>query len=699
MFEREPRIEGRTHGTAMASQEDTSQQPHEIKYAKEKPSYSPARLEEHPAIRQGKKPHKSRDEEDREDRSRGKSRGRGVWHARRSEEDDEIEERKAIKRERKKAKEEKKARLSNQAILNPISLPEFISVSHLAAALKVRNDVFLEKMRELGFEDPQNDHVLNAEDANLIAMEYNFQPMFESTGDESRDLFARPAAEDPSQLPTRPPVVTIMGHVDHGKTTILDFLRKSSVAASEFGGITQHIGAFSVPLASGKTITFLDTPGHAAFLSMRQRGANVTDIVILVVAADDSVKPQTIEAIKHAQAAKVPIIVAISKIDKEDASPDRVKSDLARHGVEVEDFGGDTQVVCVSGKTGQGMQDLEESIILLSEVLDHRAETTGLVEARVLEASTKKSGRVATILVNRGTLRPGDIIVAGSTWARVRCLRNEAGITLKEAGPGIPAEVDGWRGTPEAGDQVLQAPTEDKASSVVDYRIEIADRQKLAKDMDAINEARKQEAEKRAAAKQEEAEVQEQERSHEAAADVSASGPQTIPFIVKADVSGSAEAVVDYISTIGNAEVAPMILRSGVGAISEFDVEHAATARGHIVSFNCTIEPRISQLAQDSGVRILDHNIIYRMLDDVKALLSEKLKPIVIQKVSGEAEISQIFSINLKGRQQMQIAGCKVRNGLVSRNSKVRVLRGKEVIYDGMLLSYQSLSLFMTNMS
>ncbi|MBE7180141.1 MAG: translation initiation factor IF-2 N-terminal domain-containing protein, partial [Terriglobus roseus] len=264
-----------------------------------------------------------------------------------------------------------------------MAIPEFISIGHLATLLNVRAAQFERSLKRLGFNDVNHDHVLNAENASLIAMEYDFEPVVES-GKADVDLYAAPEPADKSDLPQRPPVVTIMGHVDHGKTTILDYIRKSSIAASEHGSITQHIGAFSVPMASGKTITFLDTPGHAAFLSMRQRGANVTDIVVLVVAADDSVMPQTVESIKCAKAAGVPMIVAVNKMDKEDAAPERVKQDLARHGVELEDFGGDTQVVYVSGKTGLGMADLEENVATLSEILDHRADAAGPVEGWIL---------------------------------------------------------------------------------------------------------------------------------------------------------------------------------------------------------------------------------------------------------------------------------------------------------------------------
>jgi translation initiation factor IF-2 len=599
--------------------------------------------------------------------------------------DNEIEEnrrRAELKKQRKIEKAAKKA-----AAPTPILLPEYISVSNLAMALKVRVETFIEKIEELGYEETGTDHILNSEDSGLIAMEYNYEAIIDRG--ESEDLKPREPAADPSLLSARPPVVTIMGHVDHGKTTLLDWLRKSSVAATEHGGITQHIGAFSVPMPSGKIITFLDTPGHAAFISMRQRGANVTDIVILVVAADDSVKPQTIEAIKHAKEAKVPIIVAINKIDKEEANVDRAKQDLARHGVDVEDYGGDTQVVCVSGKTGKGMEELEEAAVTLSEILDMRAETDGQAEGWVLEASIKSMGKVATVLVRRGTMRPGDFIVAGKTWARIRCLRNEAGVEIESAGPGTPVEIDGWREQPEAGDEVLQATDEGKAKSVVDYRLEKEERDKMADDMEAINESRKaeqerKEREKEAARLAAEAAAADQEYRSQTG-DAKPTGPKQIFFIIKGDVSGSVEAVNESISALGDKEVQPHVLRYGVGQVSEFDIEHAAVAKGHVISFNTPIEPHIAQLAEKNKVTILDHKIIYRLVDDVRAELSRHLPPIITQRVLGEAEIAKIFEITVKGRQQKNIAGCKVRNGTVSQNAKVRVMRNDQKVFDGMI--------------
>ena len=620
--------------------------------------------------------------------------------------DEEYAERKAARKRRKERKEKENP--------IPISLPEFIRVSNLSVALKVRPTELVEKMQMLGFEGMTNDHVLDAETAGLIATEYNFEPIIEDTREQ--DLKAQPPVEDKSNVPARPPVVTIMGHVDHGKTTLLDFLRKSSVAASEHGGITQHIGAFSVSMSGGRLVTFLDTPGHAAFLAMRQRGANVTDIVILVVAADDSVKAQTIEAIKHAQSAKVPIIVAVNKVDKEDARPEQVKQDLARHGIEIEDFGGDTQVVCVSGKTGQGMAELEDAVVALADILDMRAPTDGSVEGWVLESQSNKAGRVATILVRRGTLRPGDVIVAGTSWARVRSLRNEADIVVESAGPGTPVAVDGWREQPSAGDQVLQSPDniEQRAKSVIEYRVAASEQEQLAKDITVVNEARQaaherhlvekaqnlaakqaRKALKRSIVRGEYADPAEEEEEDDDDLPGSSTGTdaeknargqeqQDVFFILKADVSGSAEAVQNSLTSLGNSDIRAVILRSGVGPIAEFDIEHAAAAKGHIVNFNVPVDTAMARLAEESGVKVLDQSIIYRLIDEVKELLAQRLPKLVTKRVVGEAEIAQVFDYNVKGRLRVPVAGCRVRNGEIGRRGKVRVMRKGEEVYDGM---------------
>ncbi|KAH9829344.1 Translation-initiation factor 2 [Teratosphaeria destructans] len=653
------------------------------------------------------------DEGDEIEQRGGRSRDQGRKpRGRQRDDDDEDDDAAAAREERNLRKRERQAREREARELkaaetkarqeeekHQLKLPEFINVSTLAQLLGVRYESFVRHLKRLGYDDIFPGMVLNSETSGMIAMEYDYDPVFEPANEaDERDLKARPEPEDKQNLPARPPVVTIMGHVDHGKTTILDYLRKSSVAAGEAGGITQHIGAFSVPLASsGKTITFLDTPGHAAFLAMRQRGANVTDIVILVVAADDSVKPQTLEALKHAQAAKVPIIVAVNKIDKPEADLQRVKQDLARHGVEIEDFGGETQVVPVSGKTGEGMDMLEENIVTLSEILDHRAETDGPVEGWILEATTRKLGRVATVLVRRGTLKIGSVIVAGRTWARVRSLHNEAGQAVESAGPGIPVEVDGWREQPVAGDEVLEAPTEQKATGVVDYRLEQLEREKTAVDMEAINVTRKAEQEKREKerAAQRAAKYAAYSDFFEAAADPGehddsagsqeeqSSGPKNVPFIIKADVSGSAEAVSAYILSISSPLVTPRILKSEVGPINPSDVDLADAARAHIVAFNLPPDEGIKGAAEAKGLKVLENNVIYRVLDDVKAVLEDVLPPIVSQRVLGEAEIGQAFEIGIGGRRKMKIAGCKVRNGVVGKSHRVRVLREGEKIYDG----------------
>ncbi|KAI1338172.1 hypothetical protein F5Y15DRAFT_417225 [Xylariaceae sp. FL0016] len=585
-------------------------------------------------------------------------------------------------REKKRLKAERQAqRESEKSGPTPIVLPELISISALADAMKQTPDDFLYQLGEMGFEGVTLDSLMAGETAALVAQEYGFEPTIDA-GDKE-DLKPRPPPEDPTTLPQRPPVVTIMGHVDHGKTTLLDYLRKSSVAAQEHGGITQHIGAFSVKLSSGKPITFLDTPGHAAFLTMRQRGANVTDIVVLVVAADDSVKPQTIEALKHARAAKVPIIVAINKIDKEGAHIDHVRHDLAQAGVEIEDFGGDVQTVLTSGKTGQGMDDLEENILTLSEILDHRAETDGPAEGWVLESSLKPTGKAATVLVKRGTMRPGDIIVAGVTWARIRHLRNEAGVDIHEAPPGTPVEVLGWKDLPAAGDQVIQASNERRARTAVTYREGMKDRQKNAADYEVIADQRKALAEKRLREKAADAsgksnDVDESPTEEE-------NGTKMINFVVKGDVHGSVEAVCASILEIGSHEVRPRILRSAAGPITESDVDHAATSKSVIINFSMSIGGGVRRKAEKEGVKILDHNVIYHLVDDVRANLSSHLTPEISTRVLGEAEILQIFPINTHGRVFKNIAGCRVRNGVVTKGALYRVLRKGDQVFDGKL--------------
>jgi translation initiation factor IF-2 len=621
---------------------------------------------------------------------KNRSRGRSGRSSQEDDLDDFYDE--EVVESRRQRKAERRAREAAEAALGvestPIVLPQFISVQNLAVALGLKLDMLLSQLTELGFENIYDESIMVGETAALVAQEYGFEPTVDSADDV--DLKPRPAPQDASSLPSRPPVVTIMGHVDHGKTTILDWLRKSSIAAGEHGGITQHIGAFTFALSHGRQITFLDTPGHAAFLSMRQRGANVTDIVVLVVAADDSVKPQTLEALRHARAARVPIIVAINKVDKEEARIEEVKQDLARNGVEIEDYGGDVQVVPVSGKTGQGMADLEENIFTLSEILDHRAETDGMAEGWVLESSTKPIGRVATILVKRGTLRKGDIILAGTVYTKIRLLRNEAGDEVAEALPGTAAEVLGWKDAPEAGDQVLQAPDENTAKAAAIYRESLGDQARVVAEMDQSHNKKERAVTDFDHGNMADGTDKEKERAMSKGGIEVTSEADAIPsinFSVKADVAGSVEAVVAALGELGNNEIRAKILRSGAGQINESDIEHASVTGSAIINFGNDIPGAVRGMADVKGIRIIDHSVIYHLVDEVKEMLSEKLAPFVTQKVLGEAEVAQVFPINLNGRRYKNIAGCKVRNGSISRTAMVRLMRFGQNVFTGEIIS------------
>lgn len=600
--------------------------------------------------------------------------------------DDATLEKIEMQRELKAEKAAMRRQAAEQPPVKTILIPEFINLQDLAKALKLPAQRFLQDLEEMGFKNITTDTIMTGETAGLVAAEYEYEATIE-TG-VKKDLRSRPVAKDVSLLPTRPPVVTIMGHVDHGKTTLLDRLRQSSVALQEHGGITQHIGAFVVKMSSGKPITFLDTPGHAAFLSMRQRGAYVTDIVVLVVAADDSVMPQTLEALKHAENANVPIIVAINKIDKPQARVDQVLRDLAKHNVQLEEFGGDVQAVRVSGKTGQGMDDLVENIITLSEILDVRAEADGLAEGWIIESSIKQTGKSASILVKRGTLRPGDVVVAGKTWARIRLMLDDAGAEVAEAPPGTPVEVLGWRELPPAGELVLQAPDEDKAKMAADYRLEMAERAEGSLQLAEHEQRLRELAEKKAA---EEAAAAEAKKAGLDPAEAARPTQPSVPgvtyqnLIIRADVIGSAEAVSGLVLELGNNEVRPRVLRSAAGKVSESDVDQAAASNAMIISFNQALLPHIRMRAEAAKVRIFEHKVIYRIADDVTTVLEDLLPPSVTHRVLGDLDVLQVFPINIRKRLILNIAGCRVRNGNVTKTSKVKVLRKAKVIFEGVI--------------
>ncbi|ORY77710.1 hypothetical protein BCR37DRAFT_350693 [Protomyces lactucae-debilis] len=571
-----------------------------------------------------------------------------------------------------------------QQVKSQLYLPPSISVTNFSKLLNVRLVELQQKMEEAGFVHTAPDYTLTAEDASLIAGEFNFDAVVDDTN--AFDLYARPLPADMSALPLRAPLITIMGHVDHGKTTLLDTLRKSSVAAKEAGGITQHIGAFSVKLPGGdKQITFLDTPGHAAFESMRQRGASVTDIVVLVVAADDSVMPQTKEAIKHAHSAGVAMIVAVNKIDKPDANAEKVKRDLLAHGVEVEDFGGEVQAVAVSGLTGKGLDDLESAIVSQAEIMDIRADPQGTPEGWVIESSVKRGrGAVASLIVRCGTLKQGSLIVAGSTWCRVRAMSDEAGTQLKEALPGTPVEVTGWSTLPAAGDEVLGASSEKEAKQVVANRLLRQEQLQQLKDIEAINEKRLKEREEALKAAQAESANNESTPPTETATDSKKSRIE-VPLIIKADVSGSVEAIYDSIAFIGNDEVATKIVDKQVGEVSESDILRAAASGGKIVAFNVAVDRKTEALAARQGVEILKERVIYRLIDAVRDKLAEHLKPIEQQRVVGEAEVLKLFQITTKGRETTTVAGCRITNGTLEKARKFRILRKKATIWEGQL--------------
>jgi len=646
--------------------------------------------EDRPTRRRPLNPRRDEDEDD-EDEGGGREyqTSKEEWKRRK-------EERKAARQLERQVKEAANAKRHLQ-----LHLPPYISIANLAKILGIRFEQFSQQLAGLGFSDISHDHVLSFEDASLIVMENGFEPIVDEAA--KQNLVAAPWPTDSSSLPTRPPVVTIMGHVDHGKTTILDFLRKSSIAAGEHGGITQHIGAFSVPMTGGKNITFLDTPGHAAFLAMRERGANVTDIVVLVVAADDSVMPQTIEAIKHAKAAKVPMIVAINKADKPDANVERVKQDVSKHDIELEEFGGDIQAVAISGKTGLGMHELEDAIITLSDILDHRAPPDGPVEGWIIESLTKSHGKVATILIRRGTVAPGTILVAGTAFCRVRRLRNEFGETIQSATPGTAVEIDGWRELPNPGDEALQAEDEQHAASVIRIRESLAQGVKLARDMDAINVSRKaaregylvrHEAKLAATTKADRKRVlyggtdRVVEGSfHDTA---KSTGIEELLLVVKGDVGGSVEAIQEIVGGLGNHKARARIIRSGVGPVNEGDVTLAEAANAVIIAFNVSTEDGVMGQARAADVEISEHTIIYRVSENITSRLEALLPEIVSVRVTGEAEIAQKFSITLAGKTKMWVAGCKVRNGLVKKGSKVRVIRRGETVYEGTLTSLRN---------
>jgi translation initiation factor IF-2 len=543
---------------------------------------------------------------------------------------------------------------SREKVVRDVQVPEAIVVQELAYRMAERVADVVKSLMNMGLMVTQN-QTIDQDTAELIIEEFGHNIVRVSDSDVEQVIDT--VDDKPEDLVNRPPVVTIMGHVDHGKTSLLDAIRHAKVTAGEAGGITQHIGAYQVKTDSGAVLTFLDTPGHAAFTSMRARGAQVTDIVVLVVAADDSVMPQTIEAINHAKAAKVPMIVAINKMDKPAADAQRVRTELLQHEVIVEAMSGEVQDVEVSAHTGQGLDNLLEAIALQSEILELKANPKRAALGAVIEAQLDVGrGPVATVLVQNGTLKQGDIFVVGEQWGKVRAMENDHGERVKEAGPSVPVEVLGLNGTPEAGDVLNVVETEAQAREIAEYR------HQAAKD-------------KRAAAG---AATTLEQMMAKAKADENVA---ELPILVKADVQGSAEAIVQAMEKIGNDEVRVRVLHYGVGAITETDVGLAEASGAPVIGFNVRANASARQSANQKGVEIRYYSVIYDLVDDVKAAASGLLSAEVREKFIGYAEIKEVFKVSNVGK----VAGCLVTEGVARRSAGVRLLRDNVVIHEGTL--------------
>ena len=539
-------------------------------------------------------------------------------------------------------------------VFREVVVPETITVQELANRMAERAPDVIKALINMGVTAAINENI-DADTAELLVTEFGHTIRRVSESDVEVGLAG--GEDAPESLEPRSPVVTVMGHVDHGKTSLLDALRETNVVAKESGGITQHIGAYQVTLKSGQKITFLDTPGHEAFTQMRARGAKVTDIVVLVVAADDGIMPQTIEAIHHAKAAEVPLIVAINKIDLEGADPDRIKTDLLQHDVALEGHGGDTLWVEVSAKDGTNLDKLEEVIVLQAELLELTANPNRAAQGAVVEAKIDPGrGNVATVLIQRGTLHVGDVFVAGSEWGRVRALMDEHGRNVDAAGPSMPVEVLGLNGTPIAGDEFAVVENEGRARQVTDYR------RRQARDAAAAASVRATVEQMLAA--------------------IAAGESGELPIVIKkseADVQGSVEAIAGAIEKIGTDEVKARILHAGVGGINESDVILARASEAFIIGFNVRANPQARALARRDNVEIRYYSIIYDITNDVKQALSGMLAPAIKETQMGMAEVREVFNISKLGR----IAGCLVTDGVMRRASKVRLLRDDLVVHEG----------------
>ena len=546
--------------------------------------------------------------------------------------------------------------VEREKIIREVQVPDSITVQELANRMAERSASVVKTLMTNGIMATQNQPI-DADTAILIVEEFGHNPIRISASDVEDAILKYDESDDNNSLEERAPIITVMGHVDHGKTSLLDAIRKTNTTNNEAGGITQHIGAYQVKSESGSKLTFLDTPGHAAFTSMRSRGAQVTDIIILVVAADDGVMPQTIEAINHAKAAKVPIIVAINKCDKENSDPNRVRTELLKYEIVVESMSGEVLDVEVSATTGKGIDNLIENIVLQSEILELKSNPKRLAEGTVIEAKLDVGrGPVATVLVQKGTLRRSDIIVVGDQWGKVRALINSNNSKVEYAGPSVPVEVLGLNGTPEAGDLLNVVSSETKAREIADYRKQVVKDKK-----DALGKGKT---------------LDQMIAKAKADKDIS-----ELPLVVKADVQGSAEAIVQALEKINNEEVRVSVLHSGVGAITESDVILAEASKASVIGFNVRANASARDCANQKEVELRYYSIIYDLVDDVKKAASGLLKPEVKETILGYAEILEVFKVSNAGK----VAGCLITEGNAFRSAKVRLLRDNVVIHEGNL--------------
>ena len=562
----------------------------------------------------------------------------------------------SMRRRREREKRQTDAFENTEKVSRTVQLPDTISIQELANRMAERAVDVIKILMQQGVMAKIND-VIDADTAQIVAEDLGHSVRRVSESDIEDGLIGE--ADKDEDMSARPPVVTVMGHVDHGKTSLLDALRKEKVAAGEAGGITQHIGAYQTTTQNGVVISFIDTPGHAAFTAMRARGAKVTDIVILVVAADDGVMPQTIEAINHAKAAEAPIIVAINKMDKPEADPTRVKNELLQHEIIAEDMGGETQMIEVSAQTGAGLEDLLEAVALQAEVMELKANAERDGEGIVIEAKLDKGrGPVATVLVQRGTLRVGDVFVVGQVSGRVRALINDHGEQIDTAGPSAPVEVLGSGGVPGAGDVFSVVETEARAREVAEYR------ERKAREKSSASGPRAASLDQ----------MMKQLKTSEVA---------EIALVVKGDVQGSVEAIAQAAEKLGTDEVAARAVLAGVGGITESDITLAAASNAIVLGFNVRANAQARTAAEAAGIEIRYYNVIYDLVDDLKAAMAGLLSPDLRETPLGTAEILEVFSVSKTGK----VAGCQVREGLVRRGARVRLIRDDIVIHEGELSS------------